>query len=46
MKIYVEFSDGACITYTGTTEEEAMCDAVYRADEHDTKITYYTEVIE
>lgn len=42
VKVYAEFANGDRKTFTDVNEENAMCDATYYAEEHNTEITYYT----
>lgn len=44
-KIYAEFENGDRETFRGITEEHAMCNVIAYAEDHDTSVEYYTEVM-
>lgn len=43
--VYVEFKNGDRRSFYGRDELDCLCAAVDYAEEHDTRITYYTEVL-
>lgn len=43
--VYAEFKNGDRKNFYGRDETEAICAAVDYAEEHDTAITYYTEIL-
>lgn len=44
VRIYAEFENGDRETFRGITEEHAMCNVIAYAVEHETEVTYYTEI--
>ena len=45
-QIYVEFEDGVSNIYSGIDFDDAICKAIRDADENETRVTYYTDVLD